>query len=294
MKAESQVGLSVHVSHEGGGDERYIVDSERALVGSAAHCEIRLPQEVSAPAQVELVYRDGALHATAVALDPPVFVDRMRLTTTAWQGRGVLRIGGTTIRVEPVALGAKGKNREWVFAVALGVPILAAAASFALTRPASAGNPQYADPPTLFDEPVASCPVKEAEQALAFADEKSRVALAKRERGPFSPRDAVDAVPLVEVARACYAIAGETEAAQQSAELVTQMRRKLEEEYAMRRVRLEHAFETGNAASIRRELDYLLPMTSHRQGLYVDWLVALKRSVDLEVDREEKAKGGFL
>ena len=47
--AAPNIGLRFRVQHADGHSEQYVVDAERALVGSAAHCEVRLPPEAAAP-----------------------------------------------------------------------------------------------------------------------------------------------------------------------------------------------------------------------------------------------------
>ena len=65
-----------------------------------------------------------------------------------------------------------------------------------------------------------------------------------------------------------------------------ELRLKLEEDYRLRRVRLEHAYRLHDATAMKRELVVLIPMTSQHRGPYRDWLAALDRAATAEIDQK--------
>jgi hypothetical protein len=132
----------------------------------------------------------------------------------------------------------------------------------------------------------ARCPDVAPEQRVALATDKLRVALAKRERSPFAPQEGYDAVILFEGAAACFRAAGDQEQARDSDEAADILRVKLDEDYRLRRVRLEHAYRTHQVHAAKRELSVLIPLTAHRRGPYTEWLAFVDRAATIELQEE--------
>ncbi|WP_394822978.1 hypothetical protein [Pendulispora albinea] len=281
---ETQTGLKFRVRHADGRFEQFLVDAERALIGSAAHCEVRLPPEVAALEHVEVFASDRRVHFSVRTNAIPPSLDGAPYASGPWAPGKVLAIGGTTLTVESVDLDSKQRGRS-PFWLLLPVPIVAVIATVIYSRVAASAEAVIPEAPVLFDAPVATCPVQGGELQMPFAADKQRTALAKRERGPFSRRDAVDAVFLFEGAAACFHLAGAADEERESRAGAASQRKKLEEEYRVRRVRLEHAFRVGDPFGAKRELASLIPMTAHRRGQYVEWLASLDRYATLEAER---------
>ena len=131
----------------------------------------------------------------------------------------------------------------------------------------------------------AKCPDVSPEQRPVLATEKLRIALAKRERSPFAPQDGIEAIALFEVSAACFRVAGQAQQATEADEAANLLRGKLDEDYRLRRVRLEHAYRTHQTNAVKRELVVLIPMTSHRRGPYTEWLAALDRAATAEIEQ---------
>jgi len=131
----------------------------------------------------------------------------------------------------------------------------------------------------------ARCPDVSAEQRPVLATEKLRIALAKRERSPFAPQEGFEAIALFEVSAACFRAAGQPQPAAEADDSANALRVKLDEDYRLRRVRLEHAYRTHQSNAVKRELSVLIPMTSHRRGPYTEWLAFLDRAVTIELDQ---------
>src|SRR5262245_46563570 len=86
--------------------EQILIESERVLIGSGAHCDIRLPL---AEARVEHVLIDlGAAGVFAQALDfePPPTINNVPFTVAPLPQGAVLGIGGTQVYVELLESGA--------------------------------------------------------------------------------------------------------------------------------------------------------------------------------------------
>ena len=63
-------GLEFRIRHPDGRQEQLVVDSDRVLIGSGAHCEIRLPASEAAVEHVLVTFLGGGVFATARALSP--------------------------------------------------------------------------------------------------------------------------------------------------------------------------------------------------------------------------------
>jgi hypothetical protein len=187
------------------------------------------------------------------------------------------------LHVEIVGLGMpKAKPPLWAFGAAI-VAIAITAGGVALARPAQRNEPPIPEAPALFGAKDMRCPDVDAEQRPVLAREKLRIALAKRERSPFAPQDAFEAVALFESAAACSRASGLEAQAKEADEAANVLRARVDEDYRLRRVRLEHAYRTRQASAAKRELDVLIPMTSHRRGPYTEWLAALDRAVTIDL-----------
>jgi hypothetical protein len=292
MESESQLGLRFSVQYQDGRRETLTVDAERALIGSGAHCEVRLSPYLVSPEHVEVFTSGGQVYLDVRAReDIPAMLNDVPVAAGPWPKGAVLALGTTRFVVDIVELNQRRRGRSPMW---LLVPIPFAAAAAGILYAGSAGSPQSATPPAppLFDGAAQNCTVTSADARPAFAAEKLRLALAKRERGPFSPRDSVEAVPLFETASACFQAAGQIAVAVDAATAATNLRTKLDGEYRVRRVRLEHAVQVADPAAAKRELRVLLPLTAHRPGPYQDWLMWLDRFATRELERRDTRRLG--
>lgn len=284
---DPQVGFRFRVVYADGRTEQILVDADRALIGSASHCELRLPPEVAAHEHVEVFAHEGAVHFATrpyALLSLPV-LDDVATVEGRWQSGSALRIGNVQMYIELVSLGmTKAKPPLWALFVA--IPAIAiTAVGVALARPIDRGLPPIPEAPVLIGPKDAKCPEVSPEQRPVLAAEKLRVALAKRERSPFAPQDGFEAIGLFEVSAACFRAAGQPQPAAEADDSANVLRGKLDEDYRLRRVRLEHAYRTHQTGAVKRELVVLIPMTSHRRGPYTEWLAALDRAVTIELEQ---------
>jgi hypothetical protein len=288
-ETETTTGLQFRLRYPDGRTEQLVVDADRALIGSAAHCEVRLPPELAAPEAVEVFSSAGVVHMAARPAQAPPLLDGVPVTSGPWAPGQVLTLGGMALTVGVVDLGQKrrGGSPFWLLAP---VPVIAVIAGVVYAGTVGPGEPPVPAAPSLFDAPIAACPQPAGEQLVPFAAEKLRLALSKRERGPFSSVDAVAAVPLFEMAAACFRVAGDTDDEHEASVSAANLRKKLEDEYSVRRVRLEHFFRIGDPFGCKREIAGLLPMIASRAGPYVEWLGYVDRYADLEIKQRDTTK----
>jgi hypothetical protein len=284
---DPQQGFRFRVVYADGRTEQILVDADRALIGSASHCELRLPPEVAAHEHVEVFAHEGAVHFATrpyALLSLPV-LDNVATVEGRWATGSALRIGDVQMHVELVSLGMpKAKAPIWALLVA--IPAIAiTAVGVALARPVERGLPPIPEAPALIGAKDAKCPELAPEQRPVLAAEKLRIALAKRERSPFAPQDGLEAIALFEVSAACFRASNQPQAATDADDAADVLRGKLDEDYRLRRVRLEHAYRTHQSGAVKRELVVLIPMTAHRRGPYTEWLGFLDRAVTIELDQ---------
>jgi hypothetical protein len=255
-----------------------VVDADRALIGSAAHCEVRL--ENAAREHAAVAISEGLIH-----FFPHDGAQGI------WTENTPLRIGDVTITVKTVDLGNRenGRSPFWLFVPAIAIAI---GAIVFYAKKSESHALEIPPAPALFDAPNETCSLPHNDLLAALAAEKLRLANTKRERGAFSIGDAVDAVPLFETAGACFLVVGDKPGAEEANRAARELRVRLEEEFHIRRVRLEHAFRLGDAELAKHELVVLLPLTARRKGPYAEWLVQVDRQASIELDR--KAQRGIL
>jgi hypothetical protein len=283
--------LRFQIQHSGGRVESINVEAERALIGSGAHCEIRLPIDQSSIEHVLIQAGGGNVFAQALTFQPPPTINNVPFTQAPLPADGVLGIGQTQILVSAsdevgagnVVKGQKKKSNPMV--LVLGV-LAIGGLLYAANQPA-AGDDIGAAPkePALFGPVVESCDQAGA-QALARAREKHTQAEQKRERRAFHVQDGVHAVPLYEEASACYRKGGDARTANETIDIANSLRRELEDDYRTHRMRLEHSMTVNDDATARKQVRTLLNFTEGKSGPYVDWLSALERKYKLKLGRE--------
>ena len=281
--------ISIHVIAPNGAEQFPMVEGESVRIGSAAHCEVRLPLGDAAPEHVLLERRGTVLHARALASEPRASIDGKPLTEAVLDATSVLQIGATEIRASIlVADSAKARASKPSSPLAyLAMPFLIVYAILELF-PSSGEEevlPQQAPP--LFAAEEQECPERQ-ERAEALGREHFALAEAKRERSPFRASDGVYAVELYRAAAACFERAAKPEAARSSRAAGAHLAAGLEESYRTHRVRLEHAIDIGDDSNAQREVRALLKLVSPSGGEYVEWLQSLDRRLRLRMDQQRE------
>ena len=269
--------LGFRIRYPDGRQEALTLDADRALIGSGAHCEIRLPVSAARVEHLSVQVSPSGIFAQTLAFDPPPLMNGLPFTQGTILPDSILVIGDVelSIQLEDAAAGAVVKAGEkkasplTMVLVALLIPLAAFVLFMDDGDPGAPPPPK--DVPKLWADPIVSCPQQSAQSALAVAVERNAVAESKRERSPFDVRDAVAAVPLYETAAACFKQAGDPHA--EEARLAAQkLREHFSEEYLTHSVWLEHTLKQGDYKSAQHEIGILLAFTEGKKGEYVTWL----------------------
>ena len=283
------------VRYPDGRAEDFAVDAERVLIGSGAHCEIRLPVDQAAMEHVAVTMSPTSVMAEARAFEPPPTINGSPFQRAALMPDAILGVGAIQISVMPVEVaGTAGliqRKQEKTSPMTYVLAAIAVPVSLYIILSDSGSTataPAPTEVPALWGDPITSCPQKSKEQALVIAQQKATLAHARRERRPFHVQDGVAAVPLFETAAACYREGGETKAADEAAVAAKELRDDVGEDYRTHRVRLEHALSVSDWLTVQKEVRVLLAFTEGKQGDYVTWLPNLDRKLQLKYGRKTR------
>jgi hypothetical protein len=290
MKSEAAWGLAFHVSYPDGKKEELGVESGRAMVGSGAHAEIRLPREHAAVEQLLVEVRNGAVYAEARSLEPPALLGGSPFTSGRILPESVLEVGGVQLRVllsqceRAAGTAQKRSERGNPVVYVLGLVGIPFGLFVSLAPvPEAEGIPSSVGAPALFAEAGAvQCRESARQAAAVLGDDQLALADAKRERSPFRPDDGVAAVEHYRVAAACLRVSGETELARSSLEQSERLARSLEREFHVHQVRLERALEAREFERALTEVRILSSFVSGQKGEYPAWLSTLDRHIELK------------
>jgi hypothetical protein len=263
------------------------MEAERVLIGSGAHCEIRLPVDQARVEHVLIELGPAGIFARALNFDPPPTINNIPFQQAPLPPGAVLGVGGCQIVVEitegaPGTVGGPKKKTSPLMLIAMAIIVPVGLYTILVEEPVEAQKASPKQAPELWQAPVASCPYNGG-QALAFAREKMAVADAKRERRPFHVQDGVQAVPTYEAAAVCFRAGGDAASATLAEESAKFLRRDITDDFRTRRVRLDHALAIEDFVSAQKEVRVLLQFTEGKSGDYVTWLSSLDRKLKLKV-----------
>jgi hypothetical protein len=268
--------------------EQITIDADRVVIGSGAHCDIRLPLDQARAEHVLVEAGPAALFARALNFEPPPTIDGIPFTQAPLPPGALLGISGTQSYVEALDVsgqalaGAEKKGTSKVSLLAM-LFIIGGALFFLFDDPEPADElTPVKEAPELWGEPVTVCPYK-GPQALAYAGEQMAIADSKRERRPFYVKDGVEAVPLYERAAACFREGGDAPSAKLATDSALFMRRDVADEFRAHRVRLDRALATKDHVTAQKEVRVLLQLVEGKQHEWVTWLQNLDRRLKLKV-----------
>jgi len=285
-------GLEFRLRYPDGRTEQLVVDSDRVLIGSGAHCEIRLPASDAQVEHVLVSFLGGGVYAQARALNPPPVINGSPFTQAPLLPDSILGVGGveitiSVVQVEGTANVIKKKQEStspltYVLAI-VAIPL----ALYVLfdDPQVTDGGDKPEEIPALFPAAAAACPQTAADLALSFANEKRVLALGKRERSPFHVQDGVAAVPLFQTAAACFRKSENVAAAKDMEDAATKLKTALEEDYRAHQMRLEHALTVRDLNTAQREVKALLAMLEGQNAPYVVWLSNLDRRLEIKLGK---------
>lgn len=274
--------IKFDIRHANGQKESIVVEGERALIGSASYCDVRLPMDQAAYEHVLIEAVGATLRAEAKAENPPATVNGMPLTASTLSSDTVLGIGQTRLFVAFVPdlvagsqLGAHRKKEQGPL-VQLGLVAMFAVAGYLLLAedevlierpPAEASQ--------LFTDTKRVCPQADPTQANAFAQEQMDLGDTKRERLPFSVKEGVAAVALFEVATACFEKGDRQSKAREAEESARTLKRDLVDDFRARRLRLSHLLDVEDYELAKRDVAVLRAMTETKKDRYTRWLATV-------------------
>lgn len=284
--------LLVQIRQPNGAVEQIVIDADAVLVGSGAHCDIRLAMDQAALEHLRLKATPNGVYLEALSFDPPPQVNGVPFTQGplppgAIVGVGTTQLAASLTEAAGTAPKKKSESTSPVSIIAFLGICVGAYLTFFVEPPATEDvSPQKA--PELFGPPAAACPQQASrEQILALARERQASADSRRERRPFYVQDGIQAVPIYEQAAACYQIVGDGAAAAAATENAQALRRDLDLDYRTHRLRLEHFLAVADYPAARRETRLLLQFTEGKQDDYVTWLGNLDRKLKRKLGRPD-------
>lgn len=265
--------------------ESAVVESERALIGSASYCDVRLPMDQAAYEHVLIEVHGQTLRAEAKADKPEATINGLPFVSSALAADAVLGLGNIRLYVSFVSDLYEGphiqkKKDESNPAIrVIGLAVFAVCAYVLLMEPEETLEPPPNDSVMLFSDTAAACPQTTPETALALAGEKLTLADGKRERLPFDVREGVQAVPIYDLAIACYKVAHHEAEAKETESSRDSLKRSMNDDFRARKLRLEHMLKVEDFELARQDVLVLQHMTTDKAGAYVDWLAGVNKRI---------------
>jgi hypothetical protein len=208
----------------------------------------------------------------------------------------VVTIGATRIEVTPaegtgptdgIARTAGPQNPRVYAYLALGAACFVALIA-ARPKPRNASPEPHDVPPLWATAQRPACPAVSADEALAVANSKFDLAVAKQERSPFHPEDGVTAVSYYQVAEACYRVAREGPSAEEASARAARLQAELTDQFHGHRMRLSRALATEQWSLAEHETTVLLSFLPSSSSEYTSWLSNLRRRLQLQYGAKGK------
>lgn len=269
--------------------ERLNIEAEQVLLGSGAHCDVRLPLDQARVEHLRIDVTPQGVFATALSYEPPPTMNGSPFSQVPLQQGVPILIAGTSILVslQESAKGA-GKDRAGAgpspIVVGGGVLLLAAAAYFLFDSLAPQPEAKGKDlAPVLFEKAATVCPYQ-GQQALSYGEQNLTLAESLRERTPFAVEDGVKAVTHFRLAGACYQVAAQPSYERYANEGADALANDLDRDYRKERIRLERSLGYEDWSRARNSIRRLLAFTEGRDEIYRSKLR------DLDSRLQKKAK----
>jgi hypothetical protein len=293
MLADSALRLELH---RRGKVEVLEVQADRALVGSGAHCDVRLLPDEAAVEQLIIELRDEEIFVKVCSFEPPSLLNGAPFVEARLSADALVEMGQVALRVKRTELSASAKvstkpgSETHPIVQALGLVGLAFGFYYVLNhKPAfDSALDSVVSPPTLFARHGSACPQSAQEAAGALADESLRDAENKRERAPFYPRDGLAAVSSYERAAVCFELAGRPREAREAREAAAPLKQRMRDEQHVRHVRIERFIAQEKYDALRHEVLIAAELVHDKGDPYAAWLSALARETELRRDSQRR------
>jgi hypothetical protein len=271
-------GMLFEISYAEGRRESVRIEGARASIGSASHCDVRLPLEDAGSQQLRVTIEGGEPLFQALIAAPAAALDGAVLVPGEKRRGGELCIGGVRLTARSLSRGHAAPARVRAAAGRpLWVPALAAClvlASLGLLarRRAIGGDPALDPELKLFSRGAPSCPRHEPLQALAYARQQRDLAESQQERLPFVAEEGLSAVVCFQTAAACFSTGGAPALAEQASSAAERLKGALEDDFRARRLRLSRMLLVGDRELARSDVAWLRALLRGKSGAYVRWL----------------------
>jgi len=283
--------LTFDILHADGRHETTTAQAPRIVIGSGAHCDVRLAPDQAAFEHVAIDDHPEGPVMRSLAASPAVVLGGAPLTSHSLGASTTFSIGATLVEIKRAAFGAEAQSKplgaamiaKLVVVALLAVGILAA--SQRNKEQAAAAPPKM---PELFAKAVTECPRTDPAEARVLADDNRALADGARERSPFDPREARSAVRSYELAAVCYRRANAAAAAEESATSAKRMREETTLDFRARRVRLERVLLVRDYEVAAQDVAVLRALTDGEQGEYTRWLASVTQ--DIKNQKVEKSQ----
>ena len=288
--------IRFRVRHAEGQVQELFTETPCVLIGSGSHCEIRLPIGTARVEHVFIENTPTGLRAVARSVDPVPKLDGVEFTEAPIRGECTLAIGATRVEVIPsdaagpvdgIVRSSGPRNPRIYVYLGLGAACMLALVAARPKPKASSAEPR--DIPRLWDTAQkATCQESAADAALAVAQSKFDLAVAKQERSPFHPEDGVAAVSYYQGAEACFRAANENPDADEARARAARLQADMTDRFHSHRMRLSRALATEQWPLAEHEAGVLLAFLPPNAGEYASWLSNLRRRLQLQYGAKGK------
>ena len=266
------------------------VKADRVLLGSGAHCDIRLPLESAAWEHLVVTIENDCVVARVIPTEATAFFDGEAKREGELLPGVEVRIDSVVVQLRDYAekdqkVEKKSPLRSLVLFAGL---MVAAAALFVLKNAAASGTPPPPAAPDPMGRTETVCPEKQG--ALPLAHQKLALARSMRERFRFYPHDGVVSVALYQTAAVCFADAHEPARSAQALAEALEVQREVRDDFHASRVRLERALvrKDGHTALAQVKFQREILSGSTQAEAYVTWLALLQSKLETIVASEQQ------
>ncbi len=281
--------LRFQIQHANGKQEVISVEAERALIGSGAHCEIRLPLDQAAGEHVLVQVGAAGVFVQALHFERPPMIGGVPFTQAPLPPEAVLGLGQTQMLITIAEDGGdkvtkkKAQKSNPVLMVAM-LAGLGFGVFMILNANAAPDNSIPEEVPSLWAQPLDACD-RSAAEAVIYAQQQKGIADSRRERRAFHAHDGIEAVPLYQTAAACFKKGGDMQAYQRASDDANKLQKEMEDDYRTHVLRLRHALEVGDKPSTHKEARTLIEMLQGKDGKFVDFLNETDRQMKQALGR---------
>lgn len=270
------------IRHADGRQERTAAAGSRIVIGSGAHCDVRLSADQAAFEHVVIEDQPAGPLLRCLAAMPTTMLDGSALTERLLGPSAMLCIGATQIHITRPVLAIVAKKSALGPAMVAKLLVVAALVGGIVKVAGMTTEDAMAPPPAipeLFAKTGAACPRTDLAEARAVADEQRANADGARDRSPFDPRESRAAIKAYETASACYRVTQSAEASADAAQSAKRMREETLLDFRARRVRLERLLLVNDYELAAQDVAVLTGLTEGQQGEYPRWLAAVAQDI---------------